>query len=644
MELQNRPTRIVYRDDVGLIATDAIGRVHRLDDQLHVVASSPVAPPGRAIYAVTLVDDLVVTKDKYGTLAKWSLDTLQPLDVIDAHLLRDESDLMEGEEPSPTIHRGIAVWNGKVYFNNGYLQFTVVDLRTFAVERIVPALSEAHLEWFCTDRPGVHAVSDKSGQLFLGDLETVEFPVQVRLDKDANLHRIAYDPVHDRFWVTQDSGEGETASIANGVVTVRPDGTVDQSIMCAQDDLECLAFARDFSEAYVGGFDGRIDVIDNTSDELRISRSIGPFSHQVLDLAVAADGHVFALSQNGVIAKVDTRRGRAVHQGAYRPQCVWDLQPQPGDERRIYAATDDGVAVLRASDTAPHHNLSLVVEAHHRHGMGFTRRVLPFADGSYVGISRSRYVYRAGGDGEVVWRRRTPELLRTVSVSPDGNRLLVAATERAYELDAADGTEIDTLGIDNRPIWTTAYLPSGERVIGSRDGTLCAFGPGAGDHAERWRLDTDEYPKRMWVRDGDLFVSGEGGVKQVARDGSRYVQRWSDLLDNTCENGLAVGATMFAVTYGSQLGVYDLASSELRGLVEPLHDFCKALAAVTTDDGQTFVLVGGRGGFVACFWLDGDGNPWKVRDVFVPATDVGTATTEQPGFLAELAIPVGARG
>lgn len=627
MQPRNRLTRVVYRDDVGIIAPDNVGRIHRLDDDLRLVASSPVISPAYPIYAVALADDVVVTKDKYGTLAKWSLETLDPIDVIDAWTLRDERDLLEGEEPSPTVHRGLGIWNGRVFTNNGYLQFTVLDLRTFAVEQILPALSEAHLEWFCTDRPGLHAVSDKIGRLYLGDLDAFEFPVRVKLDDGANLHRVAYDPVHDRFWVTQDSGEGELEDIANGVVTVLPDGTVEQSLEFAQDDVECLGFSPDYSEVYIGGFDGMVHVFDNTSRQLRITRSIGPFTHQVTDLAVGSDGHLFVLGQDGVLVKVDPH-GRKATRNGFHPQCAWDLQPDPTDARRIYAATDDGVAVLRAADRAPHHNLAVTVEAHHRHGMGFSRRVVALPDG-YAAITRARYVYRAGRDGEVRWRRRVDGLTQTASLSPDGQRLLVATSKGGLELRLDDGGVVAELQIDGLPIWASAYLPDGARVLASRNGSVVAF---EDDGSVRWRLDMGQYPKRMWVDRGWLYVSGEGGVKQVAPAGSGVERAWYELLDNTCENGLVVGDTVYAVTYGSQLGVYWYDSCELRGVVEPMPDLTKAIAAVHTDDDQAFLLVGGRGGFVGVYWLD-DGEPRRVRDVYLTPADPATLSPDEPGVV-----------
>jgi hypothetical protein len=615
MLLPNRANRLVYRDDVGVLVCDNVGRIHRLDDDLTVAASSPVVPVANGIYAIALADDVVVTKDKFGTLAKWSLDTLEPIDLVDAAMLRDESNLLEDEEPSPTIHRGLGIWNGRVFFNNGYLQFTVVDLATFRVEHIGPGLSAAHLEWFCVDRPGIHAVSDKVGRLWLGDLDTLEFPVEVKIDEGANLHRIAYDPVHDRFWVTQDSGEGELENIANGVVTLLPDGTVEHSLPFTQDDVECLAFGRDFSEAYVGGFDGRVHVFDNSRRELRIVRSLGPFSHQVSDLVVTSAGDLVVLSQDGAIVKLDPS-GRRTRDGAFRPQCAWDIQPDRRDPRRLLVATDDGVAVVRAGDTAPHHLLPLTVEAHHRHGMGFCRRVVALADGSYAAITRGHWVFRADESGHVRWRRRLDGLPQTISVSPGDDRLLVATSTGAVELAADDGSTVDELGIDGIAIWATSYLPAGDRVIASRNGTICAFPPGSAEPS--WRVETGEYPKRMRYEGGVLLVTGEGGVKEVAVDGSGVGRRWYELLDNTCENAAVVDGTIYATTYGAQIGVYDVDSGELHGLIEPTPDYAKAAASVRTDDGQAFLLVGGRGGWITCFWLDGP-VPRKVRELYLPA-------------------------
>jgi len=227
MELTDRLARLQWVDGHGLLATDIRGRLHILDEDMRVVRSSPALRENDPIYCFTVSGDHVVTKDKYGTITKWRLDTLDPCNVLDAHNLRRPEDFMTEEEPSPVINRGMQVWNGKLYVNTGFVEIAVIDFDTFALRSLEPSFSKTFMEWFCVDRPGQQVVSDKGGNLYIGSLDDLDFPTQVKIDQDLNLHRVLYDRRFDRYWVTQDAGDDETAYVANGIVAVLPDGTVE---------------------------------------------------------------------------------------------------------------------------------------------------------------------------------------------------------------------------------------------------------------------------------------------------------------------------------------------------------------------------------------------------------------------------------
>ena len=146
--------------------------------------------------------------------------------------------------------------------NNGYEQFVELDLESFRVRDIRQSpTGDVPIEWISTEHPVIHALSDKRGRLLLGDLETGKFPTTTQVDAGANLHRVRYDPIFDRFWATQDSGASEHFNIANGVVTVLPDGTIEDKALFAQDDVEFISFSPDYRRAYSGGFDGVLHMI-----------------------------------------------------------------------------------------------------------------------------------------------------------------------------------------------------------------------------------------------------------------------------------------------------------------------------------------------------------------------------------------------
>jgi outer membrane protein assembly factor BamB len=615
VRITNRIVRVLYAPGDRLIVSDVVGRIHELDERLRPLRSSPVLPNGSPMYAVAVADDWVVGKDRMGGLYRWRLDTLDLMDCLDPYSTRREEGLLAGEEPSPVLNRGITVWNGKVYVNNGYLQFVILDLQTFSVEEIAPSISgDVPVEWICVEHPDVHAISDKDGNLFLGRLDTLRFPVAVRIDDGSNLHRVRYDRLHDRFWVTQDSGEGDNKHVANGIATVRLDGSIDQQLCFTADDVECLEFTPDGKQVYVGGFDGQLRVFDNTGPALRMVAAYGGFSHQISDVVIGRDGHPIVLTQDGNLVRVNPDGGRIVDHAPFEPQAVWDIQPAVGDPDHLYCAMDDGVAVVAVTWSGHPGGPRLVPVAHHLTGFGFTRRVVPLPDGC-AGITRDRRVFRLDREGRVVWERQLAGLIHTLAVSPDHGRILVASNAGGFELDATNGSTSATLSINGLDLWVCGYTPKGDRMMGTHNGVICAF---AADAAEEiWRLETGEYPKRLWWDDDRLYVTGEHGLKEIEPDGSRITRRWKDGLINTCENGAIHGGRVYAVSYNSQLAVYDYDSGEYIGVIEDLPDFPKGVTVISGGEGPPCLIIGGRGGYLRAYRIDGD-EPLRLYEIYLP--------------------------
>ncbi|MFD0319329.1 outer membrane protein assembly factor BamB family protein [Streptomyces flavalbus] len=623
MELTNRITRILPVDGVGLLAADVVGRLHLLDDRLRLLRSAPVAatatpPCGWPLYTVAVAGPWVVTKDKYGTITKWSLDTLDPVDVLDAKATANRDHLVEDEEPSPEISRGIAVWKGRVHVNNGFRQLAVIDLDTFVVERIVPSFTgEVALESVCTDRPGVHAVGDRAGRVHLGSLEDLAFPTVVQVDH-GNIHRLLHDPLHDRFWATQDVGTGDDRYVRHGLAVLTPDGRLVRQLPFARNDVEALAFSRDHTRAYVGGFDGVIHVLDNSRPQPRVTATLDGYSHQVSDCVVTEDDALVVLTQDGHLVRTDPARNTVTARAPFRRQCVWDLQAAPNTPGTLYAATDDGVAVVRVGGTAA--APSLCVSARHVTGLGFTRRIQPMPDGGWIGVTWDRKVTRSGNDGTPRWTSAMPAIAHTVAVSPDRRRALVATNVGAIELDTATGHTVDHLDVDGLPVWAATYLPTGERVVGTRTGELRAFD--AHDTSVTWqlRLRLGEYVKRLWADAHDLYVTGSGGLKRIPLHGDAVEHRYVELLDNTVENGVVHADTVCAVSYGCQIAAYDRHTGDLTGLVEDLPGEPKGVAVTRVDD-EAFLVVGGRGGYLDLYRLDARsarGTLARVRRAFLP--------------------------
>ncbi|MCC0093769.1 PQQ-binding-like beta-propeller repeat protein [Streptomyces flavotricini] len=617
-----RLTRIVNSPGRGLLGADARGGLHWLDRDLNVLSSSNSSAPsqdpaGDPIYAVTFVDDWIVTRDKTGTISRWHADTLRLSDRLDAAATADASLLLEGEQPAPTMLRGIGVWDGKLYTNNGYFQVVVIDLETFTVERITEwPHGYDMLEWFCTDAPGVHAVSDRSGRIHLGSLPELSFPTVVQVDT-SNVHRVVYDARHNRLWALGDAGIDETHNIANGVITVGLDGTVGERFDYARNDVEGLVFSPDFTSVYTGGFDGELLIFDNTDPELRVAKRVGGFSHQIIDITVDEYGDVYTLTQDGEVTAL-TADGTVRARLGYGRQCVWDLQPVPGDDGALLAATDDGTALLRLVEQLPGHP-ALVLAGQEFSGLGFTRRLVTLDDG-WAGVFWPGTVRRVSGAGHVVWERQMPAVSHTLSRSPDGSRLLVACNAGAIELDAATGEELSR--IDDLPAsaWASAYLEDGSRLIATRNGVMAAY---SAEGEATWTTELGGYPKRLLVEGNRVHATGGGGIKEFEVGEPKLGQRFTELLDNTCENSVVADGVLVAITYGLQVAAYDHETGELLGLHEDLPDFPKGIALLRGQGGATYVVIGGRGGYLRLYRLDRerkDSVLTAVRDLWLPTS------------------------
>lgn len=612
MKVKERLCRIVRdpRGD-GLIASDSVGRIHRLDSDLRLLDSSPVTMARLPFYSLLVTGDWIVGRDKLGNFARWDLRNLRLVNWIATEAASDAQTLWDDEDPSLTISRGIAELEGKVYANNGFMQMVVLDLETFAVEQVRPSpAGDTPIEWICVDLPGAHAVTDKHGNLRIGDLATGEFPISISLDEDANLHRVRYDHRHDRFWVIQDEGAGETALISNGVVTVTPDGRVDQELRFALDDIECLEMSSDARLVYAAGFDGVVEEFDNTDRTLKRARTIGPFSHQVSDMAIADDGSLYVLCQDGALTRV-AADGRTLAALDFHRQCLWDVATVASDDHGsvLQFAADDGVVTVqvesqpdsgRSAAGAP---LALTMTTHLDPQLGFCRRISVLEDGGGVVIGRSGRVARYDAEG-VVWTVGFDTIVHDLAVTRGGDRLMVATNAGAVELATEDGREVARHTIAESPIWACAYLADGRRLISSRSGVTVVL---SSEGAEVSRFEIGDFPKRMWEDDaGHLVVTGGGGIRTFDIPSGRSLRHYHEAMSNTAENAAFFGGFVYVVTYDSQLGVF-AEDGEFLGVIEGvLPDFPKALAVVS-QEGRSCLLVGGRGGYIQTFELGKDG-------------------------------------
>ncbi len=611
MNLANRATRILYVSELNLLlAVDTAGVLHLLDPNLRVVRSSPQLREQWPINALTVAAPYIFTRNRVGTIARWGLETLAPIDVYPATSLADPDYLMEGEEPSPTPARGIAAFEGRLYVNSGYGQLAVFDCDPFRLRTMQPGLADGFIEWICTDAPGLQVMSDKHGRLHMGNLTSGQFPITVSID-DSNLHRVRYDPEYDAFWVTQDAGDDAAAFVQNGLVRVTRSGEVVAKHPFTNDDVEFLELDSNRSLVLSGGFDGRLYIFTNTNEGAELTNLIGGFSHQLIDCAYVDPEQTYVLTQDGEITEVSLSAGRAKKVHAFDRRCVWDIQPT-SDPSIFYCATDSGVAALHL-----HEGLLDTIDAdilwHHRTTMGFIRRVVPLKNGDYIGLSRQQYVFRATSSGGLVWTRSLASLGHTISVDQQSQNVLVATDSGALALDLSTGAVMRQWSVDGVPVWASAYAETGDAILATRAGHVVEFSRETG--LESRRMKTDPNPKRMWVADKSLWITGGFGIKEYDFSTFELRHRWVDLIENTAENAVALNGFVHVVSYGYQLASYEYEDEELTGLEEPLLDFTKGIAHFQKNE-KSWILVGGRGGFVSIYGLS-HGRPQKVREIYI---------------------------
>jgi len=615
VDIQNRLLRIMCPPgkDV-LIASDVRGRVHAFDHDLNLIQSSPVGTYDRPVNALHVTDRYVLTKDRFGAIGKWDLETLVPLDFYDGRTICDATGLYDDEVPSPTPNRAITCLNGRVYTPNGYNQLVVLDVDTFEVLDIRESPSKTFIDCICADDPEVHALSGVDGYLFLGNLETNQFPIQRQIDTNV-VHGVVYDRRHDRFWTTQDGGLGEDRCVRTGVTTIEKDGSGFREFKLSHEDNEFIALDPDHRYVFAGGFNGKISIFDNTNRDFFLSQVIGPLEFQIIHAAVVSRDQFYVLLQTGDLIRLNGE-GEEVCRASYSNRCVWTLEPHPDDDGLIYAGTDQGVTLLRYRG-GRFDSIQIDQVARHTHGFGIVKDVKPLPDGSYVGISRKGDVFKAGDAGDVKWQRQVLGVPRGLAASADFERCLVATDEGTlWELGTSDGRVIDRVPVGS-PSYACIYTADGRRVATAD--SLQQVRVYAPDSHELLGV-VQEFSHRLKRltrgSNGEIFVTGPDGMFELDLDEYRIRRSFGDYLVSTKENGVLCDGYMHVGGYGYQVASYRYSDGRIVDLQETLPDFTKAFAARIEPEGAPILLVGGRGGFI-CAYRVHKGVPRKVRELYV---------------------------
>ena len=615
MNIQDRLLRVVYvpEHDV-LIASDIRGRVHKFDANLTLVGSSPVPTYDRPVNALCVGGGYIFTKTRFGALGKWAFETLEPLDFHDGDWLCDRAMLTPGETGSLSPNRGIAYIDGKIFTCNAFNQMVVVDVESFELLDVRKSPAPTFIDCIVTGADGVDAMSDVIGNLYIGDLDKNDFPVRAKVDTSV-VHGVIYDARHGRFWTTQDGGFGDDRFVRTGATTVDPDGTNLREFKLSHEDNEFIAADPTGNRVYIGGFAGKLAIFDNSTSDFRLIRVIGPLDFQIIHAAVASSDRIYVLLQTGDLLLLNAL-GEEKRRAAFRNRCVWTMEPHPDDASRIFAGTDDGVAILDYRATR-YGAVQIVQRHHHRLGLGIVKDVKPLSDGSFIGISRKGYVFRATGEGSILWTRQVLGVPRGVAVNAAGTQCMVASDDGTLsELRTSDGVVVDRIDVGS-PSYGCAYAADGRRIA-TADRNQCVHVYAPDSHALLGRVTGFKYRiKRMFrASNGEICVAGPDGLFELDLD--EFIQRrgFGNFMVSTKENGVLCDGHVHVGGYGYQLASYRYDDGQIVDLKETLPDFTKAFCARIGEDGVPILLVGGRGGFI-CAYRVIDGVPRQVREFYV---------------------------
>lgn len=613
MELNNRMTQILYVPGTGLITGDLHGRVHLFGEDLRLLRSSPVLSEAAPLCVTDAADGMVVGKDRDGNLSSWSLATLDLLCRVDGRALCAEPDREHREHP--IAGQGLCLWDGHVFTSNADGSLVVLDPATLAVEQVVPRfLGGRVVDCFCTDHPEVHAVVDQDGQLYFGSLQTLEFHPVDTADAYGDAGRVRtvrYDRRHDRFQALEADCADRGTGIANGVLLLGLDGEIRQRSLFSRDEIHLLELASEAGLGYTAGREGVLYVLDSGYESTSLVKTITGFPHEITGLAINEQGGVYVLMLSNELVKLDTFGEFVDGFAAARRQGVWDVQADLERPSRLYCATDEGVAIIDIGHATVGGPVARPI-AHHRTRFGMTQRLVAMPDG-YVGLTHDETVFRSASDGKLLWNTGIADRGFGLAVSAGYTRLLIASGIGGLELETETGEQTAYLSVDGVPLCAAAYGPAGERILGNREGVVCAFAAGAEE--ELWRVALGSIVHRLWREDRFLYAAGAAGLTEIDLDKPEATPRiFSGPGMTGCEAAVVVDGAVYLAAHDGRLLGYDYTTGRYRGDFTALPDLARTLAVLSGPAGERYLLAGGRGGYLSVYAMPAAGRLQRLRE------------------------------
>lgn len=416
-----------------------------------------------------------------------------------------------------------------------------------------------------------------------------------------------YDARHNRFWATTDNNYA--------FYLLSTEGEIIDSYSITNDDIEWIDFNPDASTAYLACFDHHLYVYSNEQDKPALKKVIGPFKFQLKQVLCVDDDHIYVLLESGEIYQVN-KQGEVVNSASFKGNSIWGLDAHPEDDSIVYAALEDSSVAVLQYDSGSFGTINLTTLKRHSYGFGRIRRVMPFKDGSFTAVASSGTVFRANSDGEILWYTKLLGICRDVDINVEYTKILVGTEANlAAELDAETGEILHTFQLAH-PVWAVCYSSDGQIVVGTRRQLMYIYDGQSYELKKEVKV-RDNIKRYRRLDNGHILMNGPEGIVEFNPADWSIAKDWNEWVTTTVENAFILNDFVHTVSYSYALTSYDYDSGEVVDNQITVPDFPKGMAGRTTKDGQQLLMVGGRGAYVAVYRVSEEGEPIKIRDMYL---------------------------
>lgn len=616
--------------DRKIYAGDDKGLIHLFDPHLCHLSTSPPTLHGTTVFGITGTAEDIFTRDTAGNLIRWNKSDFVPSEFISTQHFAAETN-----PPAPSPSNAIEVVNDELWVSNARGSISVFKIGlSLLYSHEMHASPTAFPERLVHMPDGTVFMADVAGNLWRAGPGMGDFMPFFSVGAGV-VHSIALDARTGHYWLTSD--------ICGSVVIVDSAGQLRHQLRITGDDVEEIVIDQQKRRCYVACFDHFIHVLDipeysaednGQGDVPKEIGLIGPFKFQLSHLKSCGE-NLLVILESGEMFLVDSET-YAVIGAAGGTDCVWNVEV---DDCSILCPTESGRLLELPYQISPSGILEFGQgKLSPEFSFGRIRKAVRLEDGSMIVATTAGCVCRLQMDGAVHWQREMGGIIRDISLSPSGCKV-VCATETGMlaEIDLPTG-EITALMVNDRPIWCVLHRSEREVLFGERRMV---------DDITKLKDDLSRLASHDFETDTTrTLLSARGNFKRlmfhdtntllIASNTEHYVflfdiisenivRSYKDWIINTPENACIVGEKLFAVTYSQQVLQYDLNSSEVESVEFSAEGYPKVIRRIGVDDPS--LLITGRG-FVSQYAIGSEG-PELVRTWFLDAL-IKNAAVQEP--------------